>query len=212
MTVAAPSPASPDFADIVLDDISWELYEQLLREIGNRPVRVTYDNGSMELMSPLPKHERWGDWIDWLIKEMSVARSIRVAPFGSTTFKDRLKKKGLEPDKCYYILREAAVRDLEEEFDPAIYPAPDLAVEIDITSRSVPREPIYAALGVSELWRFDGRKFSILHLVNGKYVEMTSSLAFPFLPIADFVRFIFRRTENPVIVLAEFREWLKTLG
>ena len=163
-------------------------------------------------MSPLPKHERWGDWIDWLIKELSVARSIRVAPLGSTTFKDRLKKKGLEPDKCYYIQNAAAVHDLEEEFDPTIHPAPDLAIEIDITNRSIPREPIYAALGVSELWRFDGKKFRVLHLsADGKYAEAASSLAFPFLPVAEFARYIFRRQEDYLSVLAEFREWVKTL-
>jgi Uma2 family endonuclease len=212
MTVTAVPSPQERHDHIVLEDVSWEFYEALLREIGDRAIRVTYDDGRLEIMSPLPKHERWGDWIDWLVKEMCVARSIYVAPLGSTTFKLRLKKKGLEPDKCYYVQHAEDVRELEEEFDPSVFPAPDLAVEIDITSRSVAREPIYAALGVRELWRFNGRIFQVRQLsAAGGYVDAASSLAFPFLPISEFAGFVLRRQEDTLHVLAEFREWVRQL-
>src|SRR5206468_3895755 len=115
----------------------------------------------------------------------------------STTFRSRRKRKGLEPDKCFYIQNFDEGLKLDDEFDPAIHSPPDLAVEIDITSRSIPREPIYAALGVKELWRFDAKGLRVFHLSSdGKYIASEVSLAFPFLPMDQFVRFVMRMREN----------------
>ncbi len=103
---------------------------------------------------------------------------------------------------------------MEDEIDPAIHPAPDLAVEIDITHRSIGREPIYAALGVPELWRFDGTHLDVLQLTGkqAKYAKKTRSLAFPFLPPAEFEKFVLRRKDkNQLAVLADFRKWVKGL-
>src|SRR3954466_11812036 len=80
---------------IVLDDISWEFYEHLLREVGDRHIRVTYDEGTIEIMSPLPKHERWGEGIARLIGWIEESRPIRIESLGSTTFRSGRKKKGL---------------------------------------------------------------------------------------------------------------------
>jgi Uma2 family endonuclease len=63
--------------------------------------------------------------------------------------------------------------------DLSIDPPPDLAIEIDITSRSIPRLPIYSALGVPEIWRFDGKKMVLLALTNGQYQEIPVSVAIP---------------------------------
>src|SRR3954454_11723427 len=105
-TVAAPTTSAAAIAaggtttplagqqHIVLDDISWEFYEPLLREIGDRHIRVTYDEGTIEIMSPLPKHERWGEWIARLIGLIEEARGVRIEALGSTTFRSGLKKKG----------------------------------------------------------------------------------------------------------------------
>lgn len=44
---------------VLLQNVSWQLYEAMLQELGeNRAVRLTYDNGTLELMSPLMPHER----------------------------------------------------------------------------------------------------------------------------------------------------------
>src|SRR5437016_13722825 len=87
---------------LVLDGVSWDYYEQTPREIGDRALRVTYDDGSMEIISPLRKHEMWGGWINRLIELLCLERSIQVATLGSTTFRNRRKRKGLEPNKCFY--------------------------------------------------------------------------------------------------------------
>jgi Uma2 family endonuclease len=197
---------------IVLEDMSWEFYEHLLEEIGDRNIRVTYDEGRLEIMSPMFKHEFYGEWIAGLIAAVCESRDIARASAGCTTFKIPARKKGLEPDKCYYFKNAQAVRRIEGSFDPKIHPVPELAVEIDITSRSVPREPIYAALGVPEIWRFDGRKFQVLHLIKGKYSERKRSLAFPFMPMTEFAEFVMRMTEaDEFKVLREFRQWLAKL-
>lgn len=197
---------------IVLDDVSWEFYEQLLREIGDRAIRVTYDDGWMEIMSPLPRHEKWKKRIARLIEFLSFELDIPIETLGSTTFKREDRKKGLEPDECYYVQHAAEVRD-KDELDLAVDPPPDLAIEIDITSRSIPRQPIYAALGVPELWRFQGGRLVVLHLRDdGHYQPVASSLAFPFLPMKQFEGFLLRlRDEQQNHVLREFRDWARTL-
>ena len=203
------------FADqqhLVLHDVSWELYKQLLREIGNRPVRMTFDRGSLEIMSPLPGHEKWKKRIGRMIEIISLELNLPIEPLGSTTFKRKKLQKGLEPDECYYVQNADAVRG-KNRFNLAVDPPPDLAVEVDITSRSIKREPIYRALGVPELWRFRSRRLDVLLLRDDRtYAPSPSSAAFPFLPMPTFVSFLLRLDEEEQTkVLREFRDWARTL-
>ena len=197
---------------LVLHDVSWDLYKQLLREVGNRPIRMTFDNGSLEIMSPLPRHEKWGNRIGRMIEILSLELNLPIEPLGSTTFKRKRLGKGLEPDECYYIQNAAAVRG-KDRFNLAVDPPPDLAVEVDITSRSIKREPIYRALGVPELWRFRGNRLAVRLLGPDKtYLPSSTSAAFPFLPMDIFEAFLLRMEhEEPTAVLREFRDWSQTL-
>ena len=198
---------------IVLDDVSWDLYERLLEEVGNRPIRMTYDDGRLEIMSPLPKHDRWSRRIGLMIHLACLELNIPMVPLGSTTFRDAAKRKGLEPDECFYVEHAKAAMKMDEAFDPAVDPPPDLAVEVDITRRSVAREPIYAALGVPELWRFDGTRLTVLVPgARGRYEPRSSSVSFPFLPIAELEGFLSRlRNENDTSVMRDFQQWVRTL-
>src|SRR5882762_6534259 len=116
MTRAISQPsghASVDLDEVqhfVLEDASWELYEKLLRDIGNRPIRITYDDGRLEIMSPLPEHERPSNFIGRLIEMLSFELGMPIACLGSTTFRRRDKAKGLEPDQCYYFKNELQMR------------------------------------------------------------------------------------------------------
>jgi len=213
MTLLTPTISVDKVQHVVLEDMSWEFYEHLLEEIGDRHIRVTFSDGRMEIMSPLPRHERYGAWIARLIELVCLDREIPVQPLGSTTFKSEAEQKGLEPDECFYIQHAQEALKMDKAFDPDVDPVPDLALEMDITSRSVQREPIYAALGVPELWRCDGRRLDVLHLnAKGKYVRRTRSLAFPFLQMAEFSKFVFRLHDNDQLrVLREFRIWLAKL-
>jgi Uma2 family endonuclease len=76
-------------------------------------------------------------------------QQISVLPGKSFLSHQQEMLKGIEPDPCFYIQNEASVRG-KKRLDLSTDPPPDLAIEIDITSRTHPE--IYAALGVPELW------------------------------------------------------------
>jgi Uma2 family endonuclease len=198
-----------DQQHIVLDNVSWDFYEHLLQEVGDRPIRITYDSGDLEITAPLQIHEVWKKRIGALIDIMCLERDIKVVPAGSTTFRMRQKEKGLELDECYYIQHAEWAR-IEKEPDLSTDPPPDLAIEIDITSRSIKREPIYAALGIPELWRFDGEQLVVLKLgKNGQYTSQSKSDAFPFLPIDKLNGFLRRFiNEDHNTVVRAFRDWV----
>jgi Uma2 family endonuclease len=200
MTLSAAT-SLVDQQHFVLDEVSWDFYEHLLAEVGDRPIRITYYNGSVEIMAPLEEHEYWKKRISQLIEAMCQERDIDIIPGGSITFKSRKQDAGLEPDECYYVQRDDN-------------PPPDLAIEIDITSRSIPRQPIYAALGVRELWRFDGTRLIVLHLdPGGRYIEQSASQIFPFLPLDGFNTFLKRfETEKNNAVVEAFRKWVGALS
>jgi len=209
MTLSSAQNSLIDQQHIVLDDMSWEFYEHLLNEVGDRPIRITYDSGNLEIMAPLNIHEFWKKRIGQLVELMCLERDIKIIPGGSTTFKREDKEKGLEPDECYYVQQADAIR-FKDDLDLTVDPAPDLAVEIDITSRSIERQPIYAALGVPELWRFDGKRLNVLTLgTDGRYMPQDNSGVFPFLSIGGFNEFLMRfANEEHNIVVRAFRDWV----
>jgi Uma2 family endonuclease len=198
-----------DVQHLVLEGVSWELYEHLLNEIGERPLRLTYDNGELEIMSPLPEHEIAKAAVVKFVDVMLAELDLPYQDLGSTTFRRQLKKKGLEPDACFYIQSQPLIAG-KKRINLPKDPPPDLAIEIDITSRSIARLPIYAALGVPEVWRYDGRKLSCLHLEKGHYIEHEKSLAFPRLRVNDLLPFIQIAEEkgDQTAAMKAFRKWL----
>lgn len=215
MTLAVPvSPERNRLLDqqhLVVDHVSWTLYERILEEIGDRQLRVTFHRGRMEIMAPLAEHEFPTGAIARLLEAMTVELDIDLAKLRSTTFRREDAQAGLEPDECYYLKNADRIRGMKR-FDPAIYPPPDLAIEIDITSRSIARQPIYAALGVPELWRFDGSKITVLLLQGSTYRPVEKSPTFPFLPMDQFTRFVHRMVEeSQTAVIREFQLWVRTL-
>lgn len=176
---------------ILLPDTSWQLYESLLQEQGNRSVRMTYDEGNLELMSPSSEHERFKHLLGRLIESLTLELGIAVSGGGSTTFKREDLQKGLDPDECYWIANESFVRD-KREIDLAVDPPPDLAVEIDITRSHLNRQQVYAALGILEIWCYDGQSLRVFVLDQGCYNVDQRSRAFPFLPMAEFAAFLQR--------------------
>jgi Uma2 family endonuclease len=194
---------------ILLDNISWATYEALLEEMGERQIRLTYDDGSLEIMALSFGHEKYGSWIGRLIEMLSYELEIPICCGGSTTLKRKLKKKGLEPDECYWIQNEAKM-NFKDEFDAKSDPPPDLAVEIDKTHSSLDRMPIYAALGVPEVWRFNGKKLLVYRLVEGSYEKADQSGVLPFLPLEKFAGFILKRKETREFeLLQSFVSWVR---
>jgi Uma2 family endonuclease len=194
----------------LLENISWQTFETLLKEIGGRRgYRIAYDNGMLEIMSPLYEHENPKIRSDRFIFILSEELGIEIKSAGSMTLKRERAKKGIEPDNCYYIQSEPAVRD-REELDLETAPPPDLAIEIDITSSSINKFAIYSALGVPELWLYNGRVLKFYQLVETEYIERDFSIAFPFVSVAEMAGF-FTRTQamGEMALLKSFRTWVK---
>jgi Uma2 family endonuclease len=206
----------PSFLDdvqhMVLEDVSWDFYELLLKELGDRPIRVTYDRGRLEMMSPLPEHEQGKKIIGRMIETLTVELGMEVASFGSTTFRREDAEKGLEPDECYYFKSERTMRG-RKRWNPKKDPPPELVVEMDVTRRSVAREPVYAALGVPEIWRWNGKRLECLELAGGEYRLRERSLIFPFLVVGELTRFVkMRGRVGENAILGRFRAWVREKG
>jgi Uma2 family endonuclease len=166
----------PPGQHIILDHISWQEFETILEELGDRrSSRLAYQSGILEIITPLPEHEDNKEIIGDLVKALLEELDIEFRSLGSTTFK-KPQSDGLEPDQCFYIQNEAAIRG-KKKIDLSLDPPPDLAIEIDITSRT--HTSIYASLGVPELWRFDRSSLQINILESGKYREVSESRVFP---------------------------------
>ncbi|QOV89165.1 Uma2 family endonuclease [Humisphaera borealis] len=199
---------------LVLDGISWEFYESVLSEIGNRAIRVAFDEGRIEIMSPLPEHEIYGTWLGRLVELLGLELELEVIGLGSTTFRDSAARKGLEPDECFYVQNADKVTQISGEFDPGRHCAPDLAIEVEVTRKAIAREPIYAALRVPEVWHVSARRIQCRVLrADGTYQDADRSLAFPFLAPADLLSWVQKLSAagKTVPVLKKFQAWVRTL-
>jgi Uma2 family endonuclease len=196
---------------LVLNDVDWRSYVRLLRVLQQRRcLRLTYDRGTLEIMTISPTHERYKHLLGRLIEALSEELGFIIAGFGSMTCKRKQRRRGLEPDECYWIGSEPLVRG-KLEIDLRTDPPPDLAVEIDVKRSSLDRLAIYAALGVPEVWRFDGKSliFNVLG-TDGEYAVAASSLAFRGLTASDLTTFLImvaQLDENEVI--RQFRAWVR---
>ncbi len=197
---------------VVLHGISWEQFERLLEDLGDRPAaRLTYDNGTLEIMAPLPEHEHFKEVIGDAVKDIADELDVDYESYGSTTWRKRAAMAGLEPDNCFYFQNEKAVRgriDLDlSQGDPP----PDLALEIDVTSKSLNRFPLYARLQVPEIWCYDSGTLKVYHLQQNAYIEATTSLALPQLPIQELPQIIeANRNAGRRTIRRAVREWVRT--
>lgn len=194
----------------VLKNISWLTFEALLKETGdNRGYRFAYDGDVLEIMTPLYEHENPKIQLDRFVAILAEELEIEIKSAGSMTLKRQLLKKGIEPDNCYYIQSEPLVRD-KQTLNLDIDPPPDLAIEIDITSSSINKLELYAALGVTELWRYNGQIIKFYHLQNQDYQESELSQTFPFLSSLELTQFIEQsKNAGEITLLKAFRRWAK---
>jgi len=191
----------------ILYGVAWESYEQFLDATAEYKLRHTYDRGTLEMMAPRKDHEWVGELLGRMIDAMALALDIPIQSVGSTTLTAVLAERGLQPDKAYYVAHEPQVRG-KETYDPDKDPPPDLVVEVDVTTSSLPRLPVFAKIRVPEIWRHDGEVVRFYKLVGrGKYEETDRSLAFPFITPADVTRFLNQRhdTDEHSVV----RAWVK---
>ena len=193
-----------------LCNVSWEDYELISDGLGERWIRATYDRGQLELMMPSHEHElikwTWGQLVAVMAEEMR----IPVKGAGSATQRRKDLSRAIEADDCFYIKSWPRIRGKRKP-DLAADPPPDLALEVDVTSLSLKRLPIYAALRVPEVWRFDGATIHVLLLnASGDYEESDHSPTFPGVPIAGLVTFLMMwSTDDDTTIRHAFRTWLR---
>lgn len=170
---------SPPERLVTLTGVSWETYERLLAEHQDqRGTRFTYDDGNLEIMVVSSRHELPNRILAMLVEAVAEGLGIALIPLGSTTFKRASLRKGFEPDSAYYIGRASALWG-QDHIDPAVDPPPDLIIELDVSSWSLDRFPIFAAFGVPEVWRYDGTRVTIFRLEGDRYVEVQTSRLLP---------------------------------
>jgi len=181
--------AAPAERLVTLSGVSWETYERLLCDYQDRPgTRFTYNEGDLEIMVLSARHEQPNRILATIVEVVAEEFGIDVSPLGSTTFKRQDLIKGFEPDTGYYIGHAAEMGG--RDVDPAVDPPPDLTIEVDVTSRSLNRFPIFAAFGIPEVWRCHEWRVTIYRLEGGRYVEVESSAVLPLLTGALLTRFL----------------------
>ncbi len=194
----------------VLRGVSWQTYSALRDAPGNDNVRMTYDRGVLEMMSPSRLHERFGYVIGRLIDVWTLELGIPIQSCGSMTCRREDLARGFEPDRCYYVENEPLVWN-RETLDLSVDPPPDLAVEIDLTRSAVAKTPLYAAFAVPEIWCFDGQDLRVYLLgPDGNYSPSDRSRCFPQLPpsrVEDCARQAAGSHETELI--RSFQEWIR---
>jgi Uma2 family endonuclease len=195
---------------VVLNNVSWEGYESCLKELKGRAVRITFDRGELEIMVVSHGHENYGKLLARFVETLTEELGIPIHSGKSTTCKQEKKRRGLEADESYWIENEPRMRG-RKDFDLATDSPPDLALEVEISRSALNRMAIYAALGVPEVWRFDGHRLYVHRLgADGKYSLCESSPTFPDLPLSEVLRFLHESdTVDETTLIRSFRKWVR---
>jgi Uma2 family endonuclease len=190
-------------------NLSWQSYEQILTALGNnRAARLTYYKGTLEIVSPLEEHESASDRIGILIHILTEEMNLNVKSMASTTLNKPELKVGAEPDKCYYIQNEPAVRG--RVVNLALDPPPDLVLEVDITHTDINKNQLYQEMKVPEFWRYNGKVLSIYLLNENQYQESETSPSFPLLTKSKIYEFLAQcNSQGETQTKRSFRTWLR---
>ena len=189
----ATATLAPAEERVVLRNISWQTYQRLLSETVNVvSTRFFYDEGNLEIMVVHAGHE-WPN--DTLLDLAKFAALETIGDFVCTGHMTCIREdlaKGFEPDSSFYLRRADEVRG-RDKIDVAKDPPPELIVEVDITSSSLNHSPLYAAVGILEIWRFDGQRVRFHRLEGGEYHEIELSVALPPMTAAQATIFVERK-------------------
>jgi Uma2 family endonuclease len=197
---------------VLLHNVSWNTYESLLRDCQDQSgTHFIYDEGELEIMVLSRRHEFPNRALAQVVVLLSEELGIRVSEAGSMTYKREALLKGFEPDSAFYIARAAEIeaKDLDE-ITPENAPPADLIIEVDVTSMSLPRFPIYAAFSVPEIWRYQNDRVSFYRLELDQYVEIKSSIAFP--PLTSQMATVFledRKRMDNITWARRVRDWAR---
>ncbi len=205
----------PEDASVTFRDVSWDEYEELLEQVGEAPgLRISYDNGSLRVMTISAEHEKYTLFINSLIAGIRLRLRMDILAFGSATMRKPKRSAGHEPDACFYV-QTAPLIGNRVQLDFETDPPPDIVVEVDVHHDSRSRFRVYGALGVPEIWRYDGQAMAIYHLSEEgrgqQYVERDTSAALPMLSTTLLTEMLERmRKDGELSALLAFDEWLQS--
>ena len=188
----------------------WQDFETLAAQLGDRrDVRLSYYQGRVEIAMPSPEHEEYVDLMQDLTRLLVRERGLRLESRGTALLKRALGEAGAQPDSCFYIQHAAHIIG-KRTLDLTVDPPPDIVVEVDLSSRSFGKFPLYAALNIPEIWRYDGTLFEIYHLSPSGYVAALASRAFPLLTAALMTELLAQSKQTGQDeTLMTFQAWLQ---
>lgn len=193
--VAAPSlfPIEPAAEEqrLVMSGVPWDTYVMLREALDHTNLRMTYLEGTLEIMSPSRRHEVEKKYFARFLELFCAARDIPLFPYGSTTWRSEARARGLEADECYSI----SDREL-----------PEIAIEVIVSRGLVDKLEVYRGLGVREVWLVQGGACTVLTLRDTGYVKIPSSGVLPQVDLVRLMKYAMR-TDHPVAV----REFLDEL-
>lgn len=193
---------------VAFHNLEWQAFKQIQQLLSQHTkAHFSYDSGVLEITMPLESHERSARLIELFVRILVVEMGLMIKTMGSTTLDREDLLKSAEPDNGYYIQNFDLVADHTVNLD--VDPAPDLIVEVDITNTDLNKNLLYAGLGVPEFWRFNGREWRILCLVDGAYVECDRSPTFPIVQKSDLYQFLEVAFLNEVAAETNFRQWVR---
>ena len=194
---------------IILRGVSWQIYQQLMKEHESRSApRFTFNQGCLEIYMPSLKHEKKAEFLADIVRTVAEECEIELLSVRSTTFKRDDLEKGVEPDGCFYLQSYDQVFGMQA-IDFEQFP-PDLVIEVDIFSPSINRFPIYAEFKVPEIWRYLKDEVKIYLFDGEKYVEANESLALPKLSGEILTQFLVAsETMKRSTWLKNVREWIR---
>lgn len=210
MATAQQSP--PAEQSIILDNVSWDVYERLLENyLDSRTPRFAYDQGVLEIVSPSPTHEETNITLAMLVEMVAYELRLPLRSFGMTTYKREELRRGFEPDSSFYIQSNSQITG-KQQIDLAVDPPPDLIIDIDFSRSSLNKLPIYARLGVPEVWRYEraNDKVTILRLREGACRVAHESAALVPLTSDVITGFLIKsRTMDRFEWIDEVRAWVR---
>ena len=200
----------PASSTLLLHEVSWAEYEDLLALLPDHPhFRLSYDQGTLEIMTLSPRRERLKSLFAHLLAVLTEELNLNLVGLGSTTFRLAEAARGLEPDDCYYI-QQAERMVGQDTIDLATDPPPDLVVDVDISHPSLDKFPIYASLRVPEVWRHNGDTLQFFRLVEERYTQTSASGLFPLLCAEVLAGFVQQGRAYGIIPMSRaFRDWMR---
>ncbi len=175
-------PTRADRPCTVLRGVKWTTYLELRRDPRNDRVRMSYLDGTLILMSPQYIHDGYSRRFALVVDEVCEALNIPAQGTVTTTLIRKgpgpRKGSGKEPDYGFYFRENEPRMRNKEDLDLEVDPPPDLAIEVDNKADSAKALPLYARIGVPEVWRYKARSKTLWfgRLAGEGYEEIDRSL------------------------------------